>query len=330
VKYSLFALLAVAACDTPAEPAPVAEALVTTSSSWVRKADYPTTTYGAVSASYTNPATKQSTVYVIGGNSRGVISAGSVSDAVKAYDVARNSWTAKARLPMRLQEAAAVELNGKIYVAGGITRRWDARRSVWRRLAVKSLFVYDVATNRWSRKADLPTTTLAPVAVVSNGAIYLASACIDTPYCGQAQLSLGVWKYDVAADTWSLESRAEPVTYPTYVTGGAINGKLYLVGVHDGYNAVYDLTARTWSLGPGRQGWHCAPGGSITLQTVLYQIGCVSDVNEHAVMAFDPVAGSWTPLPPAPLEAGTLSRVTVNGIRRLEVVDGKQNWQGLP
>jgi hypothetical protein len=70
--------------------------------------------------------------------------------------------------------------------------------------------------------------------------------------------------------------------------------------------------------------------GSITLEAKLYQIGCLNDANEQAIMAFDPVTGSWAALPPAPLQAGTLSRVMVSGVRRLELVNGKQNWQGLP
>jgi hypothetical protein len=131
-----------------------------------------------------------------------------VGDAVKAYDVDSNTWTAKARLPSRLQQAnQAVELNGKIYVSGGFTRFWDAKQGVWRKTSVKTMYVYDVAKNTWQRKADMPVTTVLGVAGAYKGTLYVAAQCYDAAYCGES-LAAAVWRYLPSSNIWTLVGRS--------------------------------------------------------------------------------------------------------------------------
>ena len=106
------ALLAAGACTDseqstePRAPAAApAEAAVTANATWQPRADYPTDLYLATSASYTNPSTLKTTLYVIGGATKPGGPAGSLTDAVRAYNVSTNTWSSKAKLPIKLEEA---------------------------------------------------------------------------------------------------------------------------------------------------------------------------------------------------------------------------------
>ena len=115
----------------------------------LRRADYPINVYDAASASITDPATLRSILYLIGGKPKTFGGTGNASDAVKAYDVSANTWRPRAPYPVRVRATnGAVEINGKIYVSGGFTRRWDEQRGVWQLETLRSLYVYDPATDK--------------------------------------------------------------------------------------------------------------------------------------------------------------------------------------
>ncbi|MFL5495999.1 MAG: Kelch repeat-containing protein [Gemmatimonadales bacterium] len=333
------ALLAAGACTDseqstePTAPAAApAEAAVTANATWQPRTDYPTDLYLATSASYTNPSTLKSTLYVIGGATKPGGPAGSLTDAVRAYNVSTNAWSTKAKLPIRLRDAnQVVELNGKIYVSGGFSRYWDAARGVWRLSTSKALYVYDVATNAWTRKADMPATSVHGVAAAYNGLIYVAVQCFDEALCGDFDHG-AVWRYNPGTDRWVLESRV-PHGETWHAGGGIIGGKLY---VADDYGAldVYDLTTKVWTTGPQRPYRACSPA-STTFQAKLYLVNCANDDgSDEAMLVFDPKTSTWTPLAPAPRGSfATLSRVDVNGVNRLELVGGAKagsNWQYVP
>jgi hypothetical protein len=328
-------LATLAACTdsdpvAPTAPPSPAEA-VAAAAGWQPRADYPTDLYGAVSASVTNPTTLRSTLYVIGGNHKPGTAAGSLTDAVKAYDPVTNTWTVKAKLPVRLYGAnQAVELGGKIYVSGGFSRRFDATRGVWRLTTEKSLYVYTAATNTWARKADMPITTVRGVAAAYNGLIYVATRCFDDAVCGDFNRG-AVWRYNPGTDRWTLVARGPHETFGE--AGGMIGGKLYLVD-DLGATDVYDVTTKVWTAGPQRPYRYCTPS-SATFQAKVFLGRCANDDGtDPAMLVLDPKAGTWTKQPPAPLESfATMSRVGINGVNRLELVGGPEagsNWQYVP
>src|SRR2546429_154619 len=89
-------------------------------------------------------------------------------------------WTALAPMLSGQGEAAAVALDGKIYVAGG----YDTHRS---------LQIYDIATGAWTDGATLPGGTDNAGVVAYGGKIYLVG--------GEAALRLQI--YDPASNAWS-------------------------------------------------------------------------------------------------------------------------------
>jgi hypothetical protein len=316
---------------------PASSVAAVAAGSWVSRADYPTDIYEAASASITNPSTLRTIVYVIGGIPKLFGSPGVTTSAVKAYDVSANVWRPKAPYPVRARGAnGAVEINGKIYVSGGFTRRWDEQRGVYRLEVLRSLYMYDPATDKWTRRRDMPITTAQGVSAAYKGMLYVATSCYDTAFCGE-QYDLGaLWRYNPSTDRWVLLSRTPHD--PGYGGGGFVGGKLYLVedlGAMD----VYDIATNSWATGPERPVRRCTPA-STTFQAKLYLVGCRDDFDESGVwpmLVFDPKVGSWSqaaaPTVAATGHRWTLSRVVVNGQARLELVGGARpgnNWQYVP
>jgi N-acetylneuraminic acid mutarotase len=316
--------------DTQSSPSAI-EASASASATWRMRADYPSDIYNPVSAAFTNPSTLKSTLYVIGGALKVGGPAGSLTDAVRAYNVSANSWSTKAKLPIVLEEAhQAVELNGKIYVAGGFSRYRDPSRDIWRLSSSKALYVYDVASNMWTRKADMPATGVHGVADAYNGFIYVATQCFDD-LCGDTEHG-AVWRYNPGTNRWVLETRV-PNGETWRPAGGIIGGKLYVID-DMGATDIYDLTTKVWTSGPQRPFRRCS-GTSTTFQAKVYLANCANDDGTgEAMLVFDPKANIWTQLSPAPEDAyATMARVGLNGFNRLELVGGPKigsNWQYTP
>ena len=72
-------------------------------------------------------------------------------------------WSRGASIPRALHHAAAVGLNGKLYVIGGFLEGWTPTDEVHE---------YDPASDRWQRLAALPTTRGALAAAVLDGKIH--------------------------------------------------------------------------------------------------------------------------------------------------------------
>jgi hypothetical protein len=324
------AVTVIASCtDTPTEPDPapipstVDAASAAAVNQWISRAAYPVNNWNATSAAVATGPTRRTVLYVIGGSFKETGGAGSISDAVRAYDVNANVWRNKAPFPVRVMGTnGAVEINGKIYVSGGFTRRYDAERDVYFLQTLRSLYVYDPATDRWTRLRDMPITSARGVSGAYQGMLYVASGAL--------------WRYNPGNNNWVQLSRTPHD--PGYGGGGFIGGKFYLVSALVDVD-IYDVATNTWSTGPRRPLRYCTPA-SATMQAKLYLVGCHDD-NDFSgnwpMLVFDPQAGSWSGAAAPPIAATgyswTLSRVFVENRPRLELVGGARpnnNWQYVP
>jgi len=90
--------------------------LAVTSNTWITRADLPGDQIGEYTVATVPNAKGQSIVYVMGGMSPN----GGWRYRNYAYNVATNSWTLKAAMPLSLANTnGAGVVNGKIYVSGG-------------------------------------------------------------------------------------------------------------------------------------------------------------------------------------------------------------------
>ena len=243
-------------------------------------------------------------------------------------DCPAGTWVSLAPLPAPRQELAAAELDGKIYVVGGLVGRANANE------------IYDPATNRWTTGADLPVGTDHDWAVSLYGRVYVgapgsnrvfsydpaadawsdvapsnflhAGTAVAAVFEGRAYLAGGTGGgmvgnelevYDPAADRWT--TLAPMSCARNHTAGGFIGGKLYVAGGRPGNPScveAYDPGTNSWtrkaSMPTGRSG---IAGGVVG--ECLYVFGGEGNTNASngifsEVEAYEPATDSWTRLPP--------------------------------
>jgi N-acetylneuraminic acid mutarotase len=330
-------LLALVACgETTTEPnvagdlPSTAPDFAVAANTWITRADLPSTErYRLAAATVTNSA-GQSVVYVIGGNTTGGDSeafGGSLSK-VQAYNVATNSWTYKASLPMPLYSTnGAGVINGKIYVSGGVTAYNNHRKELYR---------YDPASNTWTRKHDMPHPAWRGVTGVINNKLYVLPGCDQVEQDGcLLGTPLAFYRYDPVTDQWS--NLPTPPGRRIDGVAGVIGGKLYVAGGVDGTHAVtrldvFDPATNQWtSKAPMPRERFAAAG--VALGGKLYVIGGrrPSFTTVGTTLVYDPGSDSWTiksqdPSPRADIAA---TRVVFNGQARIELVGGPRPGNNL-
>jgi len=171
-------------------------------------------------------------IYILGGVS---IRARSLSyqDKVEVFDTITHEVSYASPLPIPTRTNGAVFLDGKIYVLGGT-------RPVKRKSTPTALvLVYNIAEDRWSRAADMPTAKTAK-AVVKNGQIYVVGG-YDT------KSSMDVFeKYNPKTNQWkSLPSLPEKNSAHSLTI---VKDKLYVFGNYNHMTSTYryDFSTQQW------------------------------------------------------------------------------------
>lgn len=306
------------------------------SNTWLMRAHMPTNRSELVAATLTNAA-GQSEVYGIGGFHLGY---GDLMSQVTAYNVATNTWTFRRPLPVELaQSNGATVINGKIYVSGGYLGGGDPDLQP---LVSSALYVYDPATNRWSRKSDMPSIGTGEegsypgaggVSGVIQGKLYVVTACFGSysgvgydEGCGVYSGNALFYSYNPVTDRWTILPRPfDGVFVLSPYVGGVINGKFY---VANGTRVrVYDPASNKWSSKP-------------TLTTPLGNYGAIMlnrlyTISGTKFRVYDPVTNSVTTLAALPSDRGlgAAAKVFLNGQPRLEVLGGMgpgNNLQYIP
>jgi N-acetylneuraminic acid mutarotase len=361
--------LALAGCgsDTPTQPSTASPSSGTTpelavaSNSWIKRANMPGTRAYLAAATVTNAA-GQSIVYAIGGSDfAGCIQCWGIRapvNTVTAYNVATNTWASRRRLPVPLTYSnGAGVINGKIYISGGYTRSYGNGSN----LSTRALYMYDPATNTWTRKRDMPQAhseygpgIKAPgvggVTGVIGGRLYVVTACMTTRVVsGDSVSSEGCdftpfplfFRYNPVTDQWATLPSPYPYASSAPYAGGVIGEKFYVMSGWDRANAdfrVYDPATNKWTpktpLGLGRPG-----AATAVLGGKLYVIGGDRSDNGLEIVdittVYDPVTDAWTrrAFLPSARDWTAATKVFLNGQPRIELVGGnvvEDNLQYVP
>jgi N-acetylneuraminic acid mutarotase len=146
---------------------------------------------------------------------------------------ADGAWISLASMLDPRQEVGAAELNGKIYVVGGLPRtntvqEFDPATNTWRIVSplpialdhtaaagvagklyvmggdtssgpTSAVYEYDPTGNQWTQKASMPTARAALATVVIAGKIYAVGGTSSS----QRELEI----YDPGTNSWSKYSR---------------------------------------------------------------------------------------------------------------------------
>ncbi|MFU1797791.1 Kelch repeat-containing protein [Paenibacillus azoreducens] len=131
-------------------------------------------------------------------------------------------WIPRADLPEPRMGAAAVTLNGKIYVFGGASNSNQAATGIKH----NTTYEYDPLANSWTKKADMPTARAGLSAVVYENKAYVIGGYLDIG--GTLQRSNRVEVYDPTTDTWTKV--ADMPTARSWASAVTINNKIYVFG----------------------------------------------------------------------------------------------------
>jgi N-acetylneuraminic acid mutarotase len=172
----------------------------------------------------------------------------------QAYDPVIKSWTNRASPPIELHHFQAVTLNGLIYAAGAFTGAYP------REVPVKSVYIFNPATNKWQSTSTIPTARRRGSAgtVVYKNKIYLVGGITDGHWSGWVN-----WfdEYDPAKNTWKVLPAAPRTRDHFHAV--VKNDKLYVVGGRRSSGStgqvfeltvpevdVYDFITGRWSTLP--------------------------------------------------------------------------------
>jgi len=202
------------------------------------------------------------------------------------FNACTNTWETLAPLPAPRGYIQAAELNGNIYIVGGVDHvvsgTFGVQRSVW---------VYHPAINYWSQASDLPIALGGVAVATANGKLYVFGG-FDARGPGAGDVNT-VYEYDLGRDRWNLRSTL-PDSARSLAAAAQFNGEIYVAG-NSIHTDVYNPASRTWRtaqvMPDGHYGFSlvAAPDG------FLYALGGSHSNNDSwfALQRYDPGADAW-------------------------------------
>jgi hypothetical protein len=184
-------------------------------------------------------------IYVAGG----FIGGTSVTNALRIYDIATDTWTSGTNMPTSpgVEAAAGAVVNGKFYVMGG-----DDFNN-----GLNTNLIYDIATNTWSTGATLPDNRTNTYGTAANGLIYVYGGVLLPAFTTTDTLL----RYDPVANSWTNLGSAGTSGHGNY---GGISpfgtGQLLITDGADSTGAsttathIFTISGGTFSAGPAMIG----------------------------------------------------------------------------
>ena len=264
---------------------------------WERKVDMPTPRFSLSTAG----VELNGKIYAIGGWN------GQVLSTVEEYDPVNNTWREKADMPTPRCALATVVVNGKIYAIGG-----SADTPGKLNMPLATIEEYDPVTDKWTKKADMPTSRNSFSASVVDGKIYVIGG-----YNGGRLSSME--EYDPVTDKWSQKA---PINVPrNFLSTSVVNGKIYAMGGIAGGLVVlstveeYDPVTDTWTKRTDMPTPRSAFGISAVKEKIYVIGGAINAAFQMSktVEEYDTVTDSWTKRNDISTARVALSASAING-----------------
>jgi N-acetylneuraminic acid mutarotase len=237
-------------------------------------------------------------------------------------------WKTGAPSPFARVESPAAVIDGKLYLFGGFTDDLGASSQV---------DVYDPASDRWTRRKEMPTQVTHLNAARDGNSVWFAGG-----FKGHhpGPVTDEVWKYDIASDGWSA---GPPLPEPRAGGGLAVvERKLHYFG---GYKPDRDTGgAEHWSMsldGPARwqrEGELPDPRGHVAaavLDGKLYALGGdhghdKTQIDVSSCHVFDPATKRWSAIASLPDGRSHFESSTIIRDGRILIVGGRCNSSQPP
>ncbi len=150
----------------------------------------------------------------------GLTSWNNISQKTEVFNVATNTWTEKASIPSFRNNAAIVTKDSIIYVIGGAGSKDD----IW--AGIKSVECYNINTDSWVQKNDLPFMLFKPGAVVVNNQIIVLGGLSEAN--GKDTCLEKILIYKPETDNW-VEITPLPAQN-VFFGCTSIGNKIYVIG----------------------------------------------------------------------------------------------------
>lgn len=210
-------------------------------------------------------------------------------DQVWAFDPLSASWTRKADVPspgVGSSFGAAAQVGAAIYVFGGVVGPpgpVTITSTAWK---------YDIASNTWSRIADLPTANFGAAVAAIGGKIYLASGS------GFVQQT---WQYDPATNLYTRKADA-PAAAQARMHAVTLAGEMHAFagGFQGTAHLIYSPATDSWRTG-------AAVPFPVTDPAVGVLAGHAMVVGGRPIahaQIYDPSTDSWSQASPIGLSTG--------------------------
>jgi N-acetylneuraminic acid mutarotase len=203
---------------------------------------------------------------------------------------AQGSWTRKADMPTGRWDLSTCVVDGKIYAIGGAGPVYQA---------LKTVEMYDPATDRWETKTSMPTAREGLSTSVINGKIYAIGgfSSSSSDYYYTSKFFSTVEEYNPATDTWS-KKKEMPAARGVH-SACVVNNRIYIIGGSTDIPftpvltmIVYDPLTDSWTQkGEIPQAIYtgCFAG---VVNGCIYIVG--GDGRDNRVDEYDPVTNRWT------------------------------------
>jgi N-acetylneuraminic acid mutarotase len=284
-------------------------------------------------------------LYVVGGWGEG--KAGGIT---YEYDPATDKWTKKKPMPQPAHHAALAAANGKIYVMGGFVAPKDTQiptGGAWQ--PIDDAWEYDPAADSWKSLPPLPGTRGSALAAEVDGKIYVIGGVTTVDgskdpfftFFGPARVLTTNDVYDPATNKW--QSRKPMSVARNHAFGGAVNGKIYVIGGRTGHGFIlsatntdvveeYSPVSDTWSAPKERMPTARSGGAWGTDGRRIYVAGGEVTTKElvgafRAIEAYEPATNTWTTLPSMPMPRHGVAGAVVGN--RFHLVSGMVQSAGV-
>lgn len=217
---------------------------------------------------------------------------------------AEGSWNEGTAMPTARSEIAATQLDGRIYVAGGIGR-----------LGTTNAFeVYNPATNSWTRLAPLPLAAHHLAMAAIGDRIYVSGGYANLLFRPDRK---NAWVYDPKADKWQgIADMPEPRAAHKLV---ALGGKLYVVG------GIGPKSTTLWVYDPETGRWDTSRAPLPTPREHLAAVAAKGKLyaiagrwkgrgNLTVVEAYDPATDRWIRMADLPAPRGGHTAATMKDL----------------
>ena len=190
-------------------------------------------------------------IYVFGGFNRTAVRGETYKKIVEVYDTRTHTWRKKRDMPTLRRNFGTVLVDGKIYVIGGTVHD----KNLGKQVSTGLVEAYDPLTDRWEKRADMPTKRAYFDPVTVDGKIYaIGGHILNHGLALEDQFFIGIEEYNPKTNTWR---RLPDMPTFKYAFGIAtINDEIWTFGGYDLENRldyldtveVYDPKNNRWRV----------------------------------------------------------------------------------